>query len=102
MAIGMVEMQGMINRTQDFQQLQHHENEKGMIYQTQQQEQVDQNADRFVGQVHKKDNAGEDNSAEGGDGKRYADNGKKGGKKPVAREEGRIVKKNTMAFDIKI
>ena len=31
MAIGMVEMQGMINRTQDFQQLQHFENEKGAL-----------------------------------------------------------------------
>ena len=40
MAIGIVELNGMVGRTQDYQQLQHHENERGPIFQPPQQEQV--------------------------------------------------------------
>ena len=101
MAIGMVEMQGMINRTQDFQQLQHFENEKGALYQNNQQVQVDQNVENHINQVHEKDNAAEQNNADGGDGKQYA-NGRGGQSKKKPQQEDRIVKKSTMAFDVRI
>ena len=100
MAIGMVEMQGMINRTQDFQQLQHYDNEKGAIYQNNQQLQVDRNVEESMTQVHKKDDA----DAESGDNERgggeYGGDGGRHRKKKLP--EARIVQKSTMAFDIKI
>ena len=102
MAIGMVEMPGMINRTQDFQQLQHFDNEKGAIYQNHQQTQVEQHVDHNVNQVHEKDNAGEDNTAEGGDGKQYASGRRPGKHRAEEKAKDRIVPKSTMAFDIKI
>ncbi|MBR5421290.1 MAG: hypothetical protein IK115_09105 [Lachnospiraceae bacterium] len=101
MAIGMVEMQGVINRTQDYQQLQQFDNEKGLIYQNHQQQQVDQNVEHHIRQVHEKDDAGEDNTADGGDGKQYA-SGRNGKAVKKPKPEGRIVEKSTMAFDIKI
>ena len=101
MAIGMVEMQGMINRTQDFQQLQHFENEKGALYQSNQQVQVEQNVDNHINQVHEKDKAAEQNNADGGDGKQYT-NGRNGQPKKKQPQQDRIIKKSTMAFDVKI
>ena len=100
MAIGMVEMQVMINRTQDFQQFQHFENEKAALYQSNQQVQVDQNVERNINQVHEKDNAAENNNADGGDGKQYA-NGRGARQKKKAAED-RVVNKSTMAFDVRI
>lgn len=100
MAIGMVEMQGMINRTQDFQQFQHFENEKAALYQNNQQVQVDQNVENHINQVHEKDKAAENNNADGGDGKQYA-NGR-GPQVKKKKEQDRIIEKSTMAFDVRI
>lgn len=101
MAIGIVELNGMVGRTQDYQQLQHHENERGAIFQNQQQEQVEQDVKEEVDLVHKKEDAGTDtetdererNGGYGGDGGR---NRKK--KQP----EDRVIVKSTRAFDVKI
>ena len=101
MAIGIVELNGMVGRTQDYQQLQHHENERGAIFQNQQQEQVEQDVEEEVNLVHKKEDAGTDtdtdererNGGYGGDGGR---NRKK------KQTEDRVIVKSTHAFDVKI
>ena len=101
MAIGIVELQGTINRTQDFQQFQQYENEKGMIYQNNQQTQVEQNVEDKLNLVHEKENAAEDTEAndEGSGGMYGGDGGRNRQKKKL---KDRIVKKSTMAFDVKI
>ena len=101
MAIGIVELQGTITRTQDFQQFQQYENEKGMIYQNNQQTQVEQNVEDKLNLVHEKENAAEDTDAnDKGNGGMYGGDGGRNRQKKKLKD--RIVKKSTMAFDVKI
>ena len=101
MAIGIVELQGAINRTQDFQQFQQYENDNGAIFQNNQQNQVEQNVEDKMTLVHEKENAAEDTEAnDKGSGGQYGGDGGRNRKKKKI--EDRIVKKSTMAFDVKI
>ena len=101
MAIGIVELQGSINRTQDFQQFQQYENDKGMIYQNNQQTQVEQNVEDKLNLVHEKENVAEDTDAnDKGSGGMYGGDGGRNRKKKKIRD--RVVEKSTMAFDVKI
>ena len=100
MAIGMVELQGSINRTQDFQQFQQYEHDKGIIYQTNQQTQVEQNVEDKLNLVHEKENAAEDTDADDKGGASYGGDGGKDRQKKKIKD--RVVKKSTRAFDVKI
>ena len=100
MAIGIVELQGSINRTQDFQQFQQFENDKGLIYQTNQQTQVEHNVEDKLNLVHEKDNAAEDTDANDNGGSAYGGDGGRDRKKKKIKD--RVVKKSTQAFDVKI
>ncbi|MBR1470802.1 MAG: hypothetical protein IJ600_04075 [Lachnospiraceae bacterium] len=100
MAIGIVELQGTINRTQDYQQLQQHENERGAIFQNQQQEQVEQDVKAEVSLVHKKEDAGTDTETDERENKGYGGDGGRNRRKKKPQD--RVIVKNTMAFDVKI
>ena len=100
MAIGIVELQGMVGRTQDYQQMQHHENERGAIFQNHQQEQVDQDVREEVDLVHKKEDAGTDTDTDERERNGYAGDGGRNRKKK--QPEDRVIVKSTRAFDVKI
>lgn len=100
MAIGIVELNGMVGRTQDYQQLQHHENERGAIFQNQQQEQVEQDAQEEVNLVHKKEDAGTDTDTDEREGSGYGGDGGRNRKKKQPQD--RVIVKSTHAFDVKI
>lgn len=101
MAIGMVELHGTITRQQDFQTMQHNEDQKGIIDHYNQQVQVERNVSDQVNQVHKKENASQNSDANGEHKNSYqGDGGSK--RKKEEQTNGKIVKKNTSSFDIRI
>ena len=80
---------------------QQYENDKGMIYQNNQQTQVEQNVEDKLNLVHEKENAAEDTDAnDKGSGGMYGGDGGRNRKKKKIRD--RVVEKSTMAFDVKI
>ncbi len=103
MAIGMVELQGSINRTQDFQTFQQHENDKGLIQNANQQVQVEQRVEQNAASVHAKEDAAADTDADGREGNASygGDGGRRRDKKNI-RPVNRVVEKKPQGFDIKI
>ncbi len=103
MAIGMVELQGTINRTQDFQQLQQHENERGILHNAQQQVQVEEKVQHDTTSVHNKENAAAETDADERQGSAYGgDGGRQRNKKGKERPADRVIDKKAVRFDIKI
>ena len=102
MAIGMVELQGTINRTQDFQTLQQHENERGILHSAQQQVQVDEKVQHDTSSVHNKENAAAETDADEREGNAYGGDGGGKRKKKQQRPADRVIDKGVTRFDIKI
>ena len=100
MAIGIVELNGMVGRTQDYTQLQHQENERGTIFQNQQQQQVEQDVQDEVDLVHKKEDAGTDTDTDEREQNGYGGDGGRNRKKKQPTD--RVVVKSTHAFDVKV
>ena len=102
MALGMVELQGTINRSQDIQYFQHNENERGLVYQENQTLSMEQKVEQDNNSVHEK----EDAAAETDDNERKGNGyGGDGGKKRRTKSEfpeDRIIEKRAMSFDITI
>ncbi len=101
MAIGMVELQGSINRTQDYQQFQHNENEKALIYQDNQAQNMDQKVDTDNNSVHNKEDAAADTEADSRE-RGYAGDGGSKRRRKEEKPADRIIEKKKMSFDIKI
>ena len=102
MAIGMVELQGTINRTQDFQLYQQQENERGILHSAQQQVQVDEKVQQDTTTVHNKENAAAETDAEEKRGSAYGGDGGRQRKKDKERPADRVIDKKAVRFDIKI
>ncbi len=103
MAISSVELQGVINRTQDIQQFQQFENEKAAIFHANQQTQVDQNVEEKLAQVHGKEDVDMDTETDDDSRRQQQQYGGDGGSNRRKKKiKDRIVEKSTMAFDVKI
>lgn len=105
MAIGMIELQGSIQRTQDYTALKQQENTRPVVDQNNIQQQIDKKVDQKVKEVVKgEDTAKGENHAdakEKGKGQ-YAGDGGAGRKKKDISKEGKVVLKGTSHFDMSI
>ena len=102
MAIGMVELQGTINRTQDFQTYQQQENERSILHSAQQQVQVDEKVQHDTTSVHDKENAAADTDADERQKAAYGGDGGRQRKKKQQRPADRVIDKKVINFDIRI
>lgn len=105
MAISMIELQGGIQRTQDFTSIKHQENAKNMVDQSNLQQQNDKRIVNQHNQVNKgsestKADTHADASEQGKN--QYAGDGGAKRKKQEVPLEGRVVRKGTGHFDISI
>lgn len=105
MAIGMIELQGGIQRTQDFSILKHNEDIKTHVDQNNLQIQADktseQNANRIVRSDDSSKSEGKADAREKGGGT-YAGDGGKNRKKQEVPTEGRVVVKGRSHFDMSV
>lgn len=105
MAIGPVEMNGMISRSQDFTSLKHNENHRVVVDQTNFLQSFEKEVDERLTQVNKKDNA--DSSKEKFDAKEKSKNqysgqeGKKQKNKQSEKED-KVIVKGTSHFDVHV
>ncbi len=103
MALGPVEMSGIIQRTQDFSTIKQNEDNKGMLVQANIQNEHDQEIDHAMHQVHDADNSrdseGEFDARREGRNK-YMKTATK--KKKDDKTEGKVVVKNRGGFDMSI
>lgn len=105
MAIGMIELQGSIQRTQDYTTYKHQENAKPMVDQANFQMQLDKKTDEKLTQVVKGDDAarGENHADAKEKGKgSYAGDGGAGRKKQDVPKEGKVVLKGVSHFDMSV
>jgi len=104
MAIGPIEMQGTIARTQDFTTIKQNEDQKGLINQSNMQQQFNKEIKERPHQVRQQENADYMNrkfdSQEKGDNQYAGDGGKN--RQKEKEEEGRVIIKGQASFDIKI
>lgn len=104
MAIGMIEFQGTIQRTQDFTTIKQQEDTKSAVDQSNIQVQTDKRIDEKLKQVNRgEDTAKNENHAdakEKGKGSYAGDGGAK--RKKNVPQEGRVVLKGTSHFDMSI
>ena len=104
MAIGPIELQGTIARTQDFTTIKQNEDQKGLINQSNMQQQFNKEIKDRPHQVSQQENADFMNRKfdpqEKGDNQYAGDGGKNRQKRKE--EEGRVVIKGQTGFDIKI
>lgn len=105
MAIGMIEFQGSIQRTQDYTALKQQENTRPAVDQSNFQLQIDKKVDQKIKQVVQGEDAskGENHAdaKEKGNG-RYAGDGGAGRKKQKISKEGKVVLKGTSHFDMSV
>lgn len=105
MAIGMIEFQGSIQRTQDYTALKQQENTRPTVDQSNFQLQIDKKVDQKVREVVRGDDTdkGENHAdaKEKGNGQ-YAGDGGAGRKKKDISKEGKVVLKGTSHFDMSI
>lgn len=106
MAIGPIELQGTIARTQDFSTLKQNEDQKGLIDQSNFQNQFSKELNNRPHQVNHQDNADYHNrkfdAKEKGD-NQYSGNGGKNRNRKKPEEDGKVlVKKSQQGFDVKI
>ena len=106
MAIGPIELNGVISRAQDFTIIKHHEDQKSQVDQNNFQMQFHKEVESKSTQVHHADDSENDekryDAKEKGNGE-YDENGKKKReKKKNEEEEGKVLIKGQSHFDIKI
>ena len=105
MTISRVELQGQVTRAQDFTTIKHHEDNKGMVDQSNFQRQFDQSVDNKLHQVHQGDRAENEgkrfDAKEKGNGN-YAGDGGRRRKKEEQKEDGKVLIKGRSSFDMKI
>lgn len=103
MAIGPLELNGIISRTQDYSSMKQNEDNKGVINQSSFQQHFTQEISHKIHQVHDADDS--QNSNQKFDAREKGNNSYSGdgGKKRQKREEGKVVAKNAIAgFDIRV
>lgn len=97
MAIGPIELHGMITRQNDVQQVKVNQEQKPLIDHMNQQVEVEKKVENKSKQVLQKDDAELQKDSEGKN--EYAGDGGRNRKKP---KEGIVVKKGVSSFDIRI
>lgn len=105
MAIGMIELQGGIQRTQDYTTMKHQENIKPAVDQANFQLKIDKKVDEKVNQVSQGENAskGENHADAKEKGKgQYAGDGGARRKQQEIPKEGRVVLKGVSHFDMSV
>ena len=99
-----IEHTGMINRTPDFAQIQHAEDQKAVVtqsnMQTQMQKQVERNSEVVIKKEDANWNAGNSFDARDKGRNEYFKNEKE--KKKSKKEDGKVTVKSPVSFDIKI
>lgn len=105
MAISPIEFQGVITRTQDITTIQHNEDQKGMVNQSNFQMQMDKTVEQHLTQVRNADNADpkqdRTDAKEKGNAEYMGDGGKRRKKKPAS-SDGVVIRKGENHFDISI
>lgn len=105
MAIGMIEFQGSIQRTQDYTALKQQENTKPAVDQNNFQVQIDKKVDEKINQVVKGDDTSKSEThadAKEKGNNQYAGDGGAGRKKKDISKEGKVVLKGTSHFDMSV
>ena len=102
MAIGPIEMNGMVTRQQDFQQIKTAEDAKPMYDNMNYSHEVKKNADVAVRYVHDKDESKMEKDDSDNKHNSYSGDGGRNRNKDNDKEEGRVIKKNSASFDVKI
>lgn len=105
MTISRLELQGQVTRAQDFTNIKHNEDNKGMINQANFQNQFDQTVETRVRQVRKQDqteNKEKRYDAKEKGGGSYAGDGGRRRRKEESEGDGRVFLKGQGGFDIKI
>lgn len=105
MAIGMIELQGGIQRTQDYTAFKHQENMKSVVDQSNTQVKIEKRVDEKINQVVQGENASKSenhaDAREKGKGQ-YAGDGGANRKKQEVPKEGKVVRKGVSHFDISV
>lgn len=105
MAIGPIEMQGTIARTQDYTTIKYNEDNKSNVNQTHFQQQFTKEVKQQTKQVHDSQNADRQDkrfdAKDKGNGQYSGDGGRKRKEEQIP-ESGRVVLKGRSSFDIKI
>ncbi|MBR1691259.1 MAG: hypothetical protein IJ711_00615 [Lachnospiraceae bacterium] len=106
MAISPIEFQGVITRTQDVTSIQHNEDQKGMLHQSNFQMQMDKTIEHNLSQVRNADNAdkkqNQTDAKEKGNGQYMGDGGKNRRKREETPADGKVIRKGESHFDISI
>jgi len=104
MAIGLIELHGTIARAQDFTAIKQNEDQKGLIDQSNVQQQINKEINDRPHQVNHSDNADFHNrkfdAKDKGDNQYSGDGGAK--RKQNKEEDGKVVIKGQTRFDVKI
>lgn len=105
MAIGFVELQGQITRTQDYSAMKHNEDNKAMVEQSTIGQQMTKQVQRQNNKVNHADQSSEKNrkfdAKEKGSNEYYGDGGKRR-KKEDAEEDGKVILKGVTRFDARM
>lgn len=107
MSISRIELQGQISRAQDYTTIKHNEDNKGMVDQSNFQNQFHKAVDNRLTQVHQGQNAEKQDKSydakEKGNGQYSGDGGqKKKREEQDDKPDGKVMLKNMHRFDIKI
>ena len=106
MAIGPIELQGTMMRTQDYTQLKHQEDTRGVVDQSHFQDQLKKEVDDRSNQVSSKDRAENQmkkfDAKEKGSNEYHRQNQDKRKKKDELPEQGRVILKQPGGFDVSI
>ena len=104
MALGPVELNGVISRTQDYSTIKHNEDNKGVVNQQNFQSQFEKTIDIKHTQVIKGDDIRKEDrkfdAKEKGDDEYYRNGGRQ--KKKEEKADGKVTVKGSRSFDIKI
>ena len=104
MALGPVELNGVISRTQDYSTIKHNEDNKGVVNQHNFQSQFEKTIDIKHTQVIKGDDIRKEDrkfdAKEKGDNEYYRNGGRQ--KKKEEKADGKVTVKGSRSFDIKI
>ncbi len=106
MAIGPIELQGTVLRTQDYTQLKHQEDTRGVVDQSHFQDQLKKEVDDRSYQVSSKERAENQmkkfDAKEKGSNEYHHQDGNRKKKKDEMPEQGRVVLKHPGGFDVSI
>lgn len=106
MSINRIELQGTITRAQDYTTIKHNEDNKGMVDQSNFQNQFQRVVENKVNQVHQREDTENANkkydAKEKGDGQYSGDGGRQRKKSQEKDLDGKVVLKGMERFDMKI